>query len=91
MHLLLAVLSCGLSFVQPLQSAVVPLVQLPTAHHGNIALTHFTQRQGEGVIGSLQIGRIRQIKMKAPLLHQPPGSLSLLDPLGGSGLHPSSR
>ena len=83
MDLLLAVFLCGLGLVQTLQRAVVPLVQLPAAYHGNIFLPHFAQCQGKGVIRPLQIGGIRQIEMEALCLHQLTGGPCLFDPLGG--------
>src|SRR5690606_3497467 len=69
-HLLVAVLGRGFRLVQPLQRAVVALVQAPAQADGGVHGVHFVQRDPEGADGALQNRAECQVKFVAFLFEQ---------------------
>ncbi|OPX67323.1 MAG: hypothetical protein A4E30_00041 [Methanomassiliicoccales archaeon PtaB.Bin215] len=76
-HLLLAVLLGHLRLVEPLQRAVMLLVQPPGFPYGQPAQVHVLQHYVQGLDGPLEDGREGQIELESRILQQPGGLVRL--------------
>ncbi len=82
-HLLGSVLLRHVGFVQPLQGAVVALIEAPTVDHRQPGALHALEHVPQGVRGALQHAGVGQVKVKATRLKQLAGGLGLLHPRWG--------
>ena len=72
-HLFFAVLLHGRGLVQPLQAAVVPLIELPRVHHGDIHEVSLLQRVPQRADRALEVRRVRNVKCETLLFQQSTG------------------
>ena len=84
-HLVLPVLVDGLLLVQPLQSAVMPLVELPRLRGGDPHEVRLLEDVPEGADGALLEGREGDVGDDAGVLDEIAGLDYLLVSLGGEG------
>ena len=76
-YLCVTVFFCGLGFVQPLQSAIVPFVEAPAVHHRKPSAVHLVQGVPQRVRGALQHAGVSQIKVIAFAFKQLAGVFGL--------------
>ena len=78
----LAVLRGGLGLVQPLQPAVVTLVEAPVAAHVYPLLRQLVLHDLQGLDGPLQTRGVEDVESVPGLAEQPARAVGLLAPLG---------
>ena len=83
MHLLVAILLCSLSLIEPLQHAVVLLIEAPGLADGDPVEIHLIEDDIEGLDGTLEVAGVGEGEVKSILLQRLACSGSLLDTLIG--------
>jgi hypothetical protein len=92
LDLRLAELLGRLGFVQPLQGAVMPLVQSPIPVDGNPHQFHLVEQQPQGPYRTLQYGSERDVKRKPVLFQATAGILPLFSAaIGQVNVRPTGK